>query len=78
MVLWAGPKTHFVHYPLRRGTLYNLVAVFHSDRYVEGWNTVGDPEELFKRFKGQRPPRCCGCWSASRPGGCGCCATASR
>ena len=23
-------------------------------------------------------PRCCGSWSASRPGGCGCCATASR
>src|SRR5262249_57607808 len=55
MVLWAGPKTHFVHYPLRRGTLYNLVAVFHSDRYVEGWNTVGDPEELFRRFTGERP-----------------------
>src|SRR6266436_5265435 len=55
VMLWAGPKTHFVHYPLRRGTLYNLVAVFHSNRYVEGWNTVGDPEELFKRFKGQRP-----------------------
>jgi 3-hydroxybenzoate 6-monooxygenase len=55
VMLWAGPKTHFVHYPLRRGTLYNLVAVFHSDRYVEGWNTVGDPDELWKRFKGQRP-----------------------
>jgi 3-hydroxybenzoate 6-monooxygenase len=55
VVLWAGPKTHFVHYPLRRGTLYNLVAVFHSDRYVEGWNTVGDAGELFKRFAGQRP-----------------------
>jgi 3-hydroxybenzoate 6-monooxygenase len=55
VMLWAGPKTHFVHYPLRRGMLYNLVAVFHSDRYVEGWNTVGDPEELWKRFKGQRP-----------------------
>jgi salicylate hydroxylase len=55
MILWAGPKTHFVHYPLRRGTLYNLVAVFHSGRYVEGWNTVGDPGELWKRFNGQRP-----------------------
>jgi 2-polyprenyl-6-methoxyphenol hydroxylase-like FAD-dependent oxidoreductase len=55
VILWAGPKTHFVHYPLRRGALYNLVAVFHSDRYVEGWNTEGDPEELWKRFKGQRP-----------------------
>jgi hypothetical protein len=28
-------------YPLRRGELYNLVAVFHSDHYVEGWNTEG-------------------------------------
>jgi 3-hydroxybenzoate 6-monooxygenase len=55
VVLWAGPKTHFVHYPLRRGTLYNLVAVFHSDRYVEGWNSEGDPEELYRRFKGERP-----------------------
>jgi 3-hydroxybenzoate 6-monooxygenase len=55
VMLWAGPKTHFVHYPLRRGTLYNLVAVFHSDRYVEGWNTEGSTEELWKRFKGQRP-----------------------
>jgi salicylate hydroxylase len=55
VILWAGPKTHFVHYPLRRGTLYNLVAVFHSDRYVEGWNTEGDPAELWKRFGGQRP-----------------------
>ncbi len=55
VILWAGPRTHFVHYPLRRGALYNLVAVFHSDRYVEGWNTEGDPEELWTRFKGQRP-----------------------
>lgn len=55
VVLWAGPHTHLVHYPLRRGTLYNLVAVFHSNRYVEGWNTSGDPEELWKHFGGQRP-----------------------
>ena len=55
VVLWAGPRTHFVHYPLRRGELYNLVAVFHSDRYVEGWNAEADPAELWKRFRGQRP-----------------------
>jgi 3-hydroxybenzoate 6-monooxygenase len=41
VVLWAGPRTHFVHYPLRRGELYNLVAVFHSDHYEEGWNAEG-------------------------------------
>ena len=55
VVLWAGPKTHLVHYPLRRGELYNLVAVFHSDKYDEGWNTFGDPEELHQRFSGERP-----------------------
>ena len=55
VMLWAGPKTHFVHYPLRRGQLYNLVAVFHSDRYVEGWNAEGAKDELFARFTGQRP-----------------------
>src|SRR5664280_1033524 len=53
VVLWAGPRTHFVHYPLRRGELYNLVAVFHSDRYEEGWNEVGSAELLWEHFKGQ-------------------------
>jgi salicylate hydroxylase len=55
MTAWLGPKTHLVHYPLRRGELYNLVAVFHSDRYEEGWNTYGDPAELHERFKDCRP-----------------------
>ncbi|MEO8203126.1 MAG: 3-hydroxybenzoate 6-monooxygenase [Betaproteobacteria bacterium] len=55
VVLWAGPRTHLVHYPLRRGELYNLVAVFHSDKYEEGWNTFGDPEELQRKFSDERP-----------------------
>src|SRR5215204_5247044 len=55
VILWAGPRTHFVHYPLRRGTLYNLVAVFHSDRYEEGWNTEANADELWAHFDGQRP-----------------------
>ena len=50
MILWGGEKTHLVHYPLRRGELFNLVVVFHSDRYEEGWDTYGDPEELHARF----------------------------
>jgi 3-hydroxybenzoate 6-monooxygenase len=53
--LWAGPRTHFVHYPLRRGELYNLVAVFHSDHYEEGWDAKADPALLWAHFKGQRP-----------------------
>jgi len=55
VILWAGPRTHLVHYPLRRGELYNLVAVFHSNRYVEGWNEKADAAELWAHFKGQRP-----------------------
>src|SRR5690606_21095952 len=40
VVLWGGPGYHVVHYPLRGGTLFNIVAVFkdpapsHGDRYV--------------------------------------------
>ena len=50
VVLWGGEKTHLVHYPLRRGELFNLVAVFHSNKYDEGWNAFGDTGELNERF----------------------------
>jgi len=52
MVIWAGEKTHLVHYPLRSGEITNLVAVFHSNRYEEGWDSYGDPAELHERFAG--------------------------
>jgi len=55
VILWAGPRTHFVHYPLRRGELYNLVAVFHSDHYEEGWDAEGSKELLWEHFKGEVP-----------------------
>ena len=54
VVLWAGPKFHLVHYKLRRGELFNIVAVFHSDKYEEGWDAFGDPKELHARFKDAR------------------------
>lgn len=50
VLLWGGEKTHLVHYPLRRGELFNLVAVFHSNKYDEGWNSFGDTAELTERF----------------------------
>ncbi|HSH91983.1 MAG TPA: 3-hydroxybenzoate 6-monooxygenase [Ramlibacter sp.] len=55
VVLWGGEKTHLVHYPLRRGELFNLVAVFHSNKYDEGWNTFGDTAELNERFANAVP-----------------------
>ncbi|TFZ04266.1 3-hydroxybenzoate 6-monooxygenase [Ramlibacter rhizophilus] len=56
VLLWGGEKTHLVHYPLRRGELFNLVAVFHSNKYDEGWNTFGDTAELNERFAQAVPP----------------------
>lgn len=55
VTLWGGERTHLVHYPLRRGELFNLVAVFHSDRYEEGWDTFGDADELHQRFARATP-----------------------
>ncbi|MDH5750700.1 MAG: 3-hydroxybenzoate 6-monooxygenase [Rhodospirillales bacterium] len=52
VILWGGPHCHLVHYPLRRGEVWNLVAVFHSDRYEEGWDAFGEKDELDKRFAG--------------------------
>ncbi|MGC2963740.1 FAD binding domain-containing protein [Paraburkholderia sp. GV068] len=40
-----------MHYPLRGGKLFNVVAVLHSNRYEEGWDTFGEPEELQLRFQ---------------------------
>ena len=50
VTLSGGEKTDLVHYPLRRGDLFNLMAVFHSNKYDEGWNTFGDSAELTERF----------------------------
>ena len=50
MIIWAGEKTHLVQYPMRGGDLYNLVAVFHSNKFAEGWDSYGDPAELHERF----------------------------
>jgi salicylate hydroxylase len=35
VVLWAGPGFHVVHYPLRHGALFNIVAVFRTSTHGE-------------------------------------------
>ena len=50
--LWAGPKCHLVHYPLRGGEQYNVVVTFHS-RQQETWGvTDGSKEEVESYFQG--------------------------
>jgi 2-polyprenyl-6-methoxyphenol hydroxylase-like FAD-dependent oxidoreductase len=46
VVMWVGPKMHFVQYPLRGGELYNQVAVFQSRRYAPGAEDWGTVEEF--------------------------------
>ena len=49
--LWAGPKCHMVHYPLRGWKLFNIVATFHHPtRTTEGHNEPGDRDELLSYF----------------------------
>lgn len=49
---WIGPGLHFVQYALRRGEMYNQVAVFRSPRYQAGHEDWGGPEELAEAFSG--------------------------
>ena len=50
VMLWTGPQMHLVQYPVRRGELYNQVAVFRSDRYRPDADDWGTPDELDARF----------------------------
>ncbi|HJE11370.1 MAG TPA: 3-hydroxybenzoate 6-hydroxylase [Corynebacterium glutamicum] len=53
---YIGPHVHFIQYPLRGGELLNQVAVFESQRYLEGRATGeipedwGNPEELDQAY----------------------------
>jgi salicylate hydroxylase len=50
VVMWVGPDMHFVQYPVRRGELYNQVAVFKSRRYKpnsDDWGTVDELDALY-------------------------------
>jgi salicylate hydroxylase len=52
VVWWVGPRMHLIQYPIRRGELFNQVAVFNSDRYRPGiahdqWGTADELDSLF-------------------------------
>jgi salicylate hydroxylase len=50
--LWAGPKCHLVHYPLRGGEQYNVVVTFHSRQQEEWGVTDGSKAEVESYFQG--------------------------
>ena len=53
--LWAGPKCHLVHYPLRGGEQYNVVVTFHSRQQEEWGVTDGSKAEVESYFQGISP-----------------------
>lgn len=57
--VWMGPGRHLVHYPLRGGSIVNVVAVEERDAWAEeGWHHRDDPENLRQAFAGfARPVR---------------------
>ncbi|MGW0181372.1 FAD-dependent oxidoreductase [Nocardia sp. NPDC003345] len=50
VVVYVGPRCHFVHYGLRGGDLLNQVAVFESPKAVAGAAEWGTPDELDTAF----------------------------
>lgn len=50
VVVYVGPRCHFVHYGLRGGELLNQVAVFESPRARAGLDDWGTPDELDAAF----------------------------
>jgi salicylate hydroxylase len=51
--LWLGRKAHLVHYPLRQGTIINVVAIVDEDFHPDTndfWSSPGEPEFLQARF----------------------------
>ena len=49
--LWAGPKCHLVHYPLRGGEQYNVVVTFHSREQEEWGVREGSREEVLSYYQ---------------------------
>ena len=55
VALWAGPGFHIVHYPLRHGTLFNIVAVFRRTANSERGDVAAYRSELEHVYRNAHP-----------------------
>ncbi|WP_375001266.1 FAD-dependent oxidoreductase [Aeromicrobium sp. CTD01-1L150] len=55
VVVYVGPRCHFVQYPLRGGEMFNQVAVFESPSALTGKEDWGTPDELDSAFAATCP-----------------------
>jgi 3-hydroxybenzoate 6-monooxygenase len=55
VVLWGGPGFHIVHYPLRHGTLFNIVAVFRTATFAERLDHAAYVDEVRRTYSEAHP-----------------------
>jgi salicylate hydroxylase len=55
VVLWGGPGFHVVHYPLRHGTLFNIVAVFRTLTHGQKGDVASYRTELQQTYRDAHP-----------------------
>ncbi|HVD85539.1 MAG TPA: FAD-dependent monooxygenase [Bradyrhizobium sp.] len=48
--LWLGQDAHLVHYPVKSGTLINIVGIVHDEWNETGWSAAGDRAEVLRHF----------------------------
>ncbi|MSQ63071.1 MAG: 2-polyprenyl-6-methoxyphenol hydroxylase [Betaproteobacteria bacterium] len=54
--MWAGPRKHFLVFPVRHGEMVNYVGFVPTDEEMkESWSAPGDPEVLRSEFRGWDP-----------------------
>ena len=55
VVLWGGPGYHVVHYPLRHGAVFNVVAVFRTATFADKLDAQAYRSELEKTYRTAQP-----------------------
>ena len=55
VVLWSGPGFHIVHYPLRNGTLFNIVTVFKTSDDAPPSDTASPHPDLNHVYRDSHP-----------------------
>jgi salicylate hydroxylase len=55
VALWGGPGFHMVHYPLRHGALFNIVAVFKRSAHSERGDVAAYRAELEHVYRDAHP-----------------------
>ena len=77
VVVYVGPRCHFVQYPLRGGEMFNQVAVFESPRAGRARRTGAPRTSSTPRSRARPGTSSGGCRSCGGTAG-GACSTATR